>query len=117
MVCTTRAEADRAVTAIAAAGSGVVVKEDGLAAGKGVTVLDPGADASARCSTALYARGAGARIVVEERLYGPEASVIAVCDGSERDRAARARATTSAWATATRARTPAGWAPTARCPI
>ena len=80
MVCTSRSEADRAVTAIAAAGSGVVVKEDGLAAGKGVTVLEPGADPTALLDD-LYARDPAARIVIEERLYGAEASVIAVCDG------------------------------------
>jgi phosphoribosylamine--glycine ligase len=79
-VCTTRAAADRAVSRIGAGGHGVVIKEDGLAAGKGVTVLDPDEDASAVLD-ALYAEGDGPRIVVEERLYGPEASVIAVCDG------------------------------------
>jgi phosphoribosylamine--glycine ligase len=79
-VCASRAEADRAVTELAAAGSGVVLKEDGLAAGKGVTVLDPGEDASSTLDD-LYGRDPAARIVVEERLYGPEASVIAVCDG------------------------------------
>src|SRR4029079_13398099 len=55
-------------------------KEDGLAAGKGVTVLDLGADVSGVLD-ALYAAGDGPRVVIEERLYGPEASVIAVCDG------------------------------------
>ena len=80
VVCTSRAEAARALTQAAAAGSGVVVKEDGLAAGKGVTVFDPGGDPSALLDD-LYARDPAARIVIEERLYGPEASVIAVCDG------------------------------------
>ena len=79
-VCTTRAEAERAIARLGSDGSGVVVKEDGLAAGKGVTVLDPGTDASPLLDE-LYGRGDGPRIVVEERLYGPEASVIAVCDG------------------------------------
>ena len=79
-VCTTRAEADRAVERLAAAGSGIVIKEDGLAAGKGVTVLDRGADATGALDE-LYGEGDGPRVVVEERLYGPEASVIAVCDG------------------------------------
>ncbi len=79
--CTTRAEADAAVASLASSGSGVVIKEDGLAAGKGVAVLDPGADAT-ELLDALYGPGAtDVRIVVEERLYGPEASVIAVCDG------------------------------------
>ncbi len=53
----------------------VVVKADGLAAGKGVTV----------CTTLDEAARAIAEqpgpIVVEERLSGPEASVIAICDG------------------------------------
>ena len=80
MVCTSRSEADRAVTEIAAAGTGVVVKEDGLAAGKGVTVLEPRADPTALLDD-LYARDPAARVVIEERLYGAEASVIAVCDG------------------------------------
>src|SRR4051794_3352938 len=79
-VCTSRAEADRAVARLAASGSGLVVKEDGLAAGKGVTVFEPGADAFGVLDE-LYRSGDGPRIVVEERLYGPEASVIAVCDG------------------------------------
>ena len=80
-VCASRAEADRAVAGFVAAGSGVVIKEDGLAAGKGVAVLDPGADATTVLDE-LYGPGReAARIVVEERLYGPEASVIAVCDG------------------------------------
>ena len=58
----------------------MVVKEDGLAAGKGVTVLEPGADPTALLDD-LYARDPAARVVIEERLYGAEASVIAVCDG------------------------------------
>jgi len=79
--CNTRTHAERAVARFAAAGLGVVIKEDGLAAGKGVTVLDPGADATSLLDS-LYATGStDVRIVVEERLYGPEASVIAVCDG------------------------------------
>jgi phosphoribosylamine--glycine ligase len=45
-----------------------------------VTVLDPGEDATSLLDE-LYDRDPAARIVVEERLYGPEASVIAVCDG------------------------------------
>ncbi|MFL5643679.1 MAG: phosphoribosylamine--glycine ligase [Chloroflexota bacterium] len=79
-VCTTRAEAERTARRIDATGSGIVIKEDGLAAGKGVSVLDPGADASGLLDE-VYRLGDGPRIVIEERLYGPEASVIAVCDG------------------------------------
>ena len=80
-VCTTRAEADRAIARFAASGSGFVIKEDGLAAGKGVTVLDPGADATSLVDDLFAREDVDTRIVVEERLYGPEASVIAVCDG------------------------------------
>jgi phosphoribosylamine--glycine ligase len=79
-VCGSLEEAERAAVDLAAAGAGVVIKEDGLAAGKGVTVLDPEEDTTALL-TGLYGRDPAARIVVEERLYGPEASVIAVCDG------------------------------------
>src|SRR4051812_41730148 len=53
---------------------GVVVKEDGLAAGKGVTVCET-ADEAAAAITALEGR-----VVVEARLVGREASVIAICD-------------------------------------
>jgi phosphoribosylamine--glycine ligase len=67
-----RAEGERS-------GNGVVVKADGLAAGKGVVVCE-NRDEAADAVEALFGAGAG-RIVVEERLRGPEASVIAVCDG------------------------------------
>jgi phosphoribosylamine--glycine ligase len=60
-------------------GSGVVVKADGLAAGKGVFVSEDGDEATAAVE-ALFSAGAGP-VVVEERLRGPEASVIAICDG------------------------------------
>ena len=53
----------------------VVVKADGLAAGKGVTVCDT-LDEAAEAISAQRAT-----LVVEERLAGPEASVIAICDG------------------------------------
>ena len=80
-VCTSRLEAERAVADLAATGSGVVIKEDGLAAGKGVSVLDAGDEATTLLAD-LYDQDPAARIVIEERLYGPEASVIAVCDGA-----------------------------------
>jgi phosphoribosylamine--glycine ligase len=58
----------------------VVVKADGLAAGKGVVVADDGAQA-AEAVRALGELPAGKRIVLEERLSGPEVSVMAFCDG------------------------------------
>jgi phosphoribosylamine---glycine ligase len=62
-----------------------VVKADGLAAGKGVTVTAEPAVASAAVQAALVDRvhgAAGAEILLEEYLSGPEASVFAVSDGS-----------------------------------
>ena len=67
-----------------ARGGEVVVKADGLAAGKGVVVAGSLAEAEAALRDMLVGRvhgGAGARVVVEERLTGPEASVIALADG------------------------------------
>jgi phosphoribosylamine---glycine ligase len=61
-----------------------VVKADGLAAGKGVTVTADPAVASAAVRAALVDRvhgAAGAEILLEEYLSGPEASVFAVSDG------------------------------------
>jgi len=67
-----------------APGAGVVIKADGLAAGKGVTV----ADTSAQAETALreiFVEGrfgdGDVSAVVEERLTGEELSLLAVCDG------------------------------------
>jgi phosphoribosylamine--glycine ligase len=62
----------------------VVVKADGLCAGKGVIVCDGRDDALAAVDEILVKRRfgvAGARIVIEERLTGQEASVMAVTDG------------------------------------
>ncbi|MEY2668080.1 MAG: hypothetical protein RJA59_718 [Pseudomonadota bacterium] len=67
-----------------AAGGRVVVKADGLAAGKGVVVCGDVEEAEAALRSILVDRihgASGARVVVEERLTGPEASVIALCDG------------------------------------
>ena len=61
-----------------------VVKADGLAAGKGVTVTDDPAAARAAVEAALVERvhgPAGAQILLEEHLSGPEASLFAVSDG------------------------------------
>jgi phosphoribosylamine--glycine ligase len=62
----------------------VVVKADGLAAGKGVVVAGS-ADEAEAALRAMLVEGvhgrAGARVVVEERLEGPEASLIALADG------------------------------------
>ena len=68
---------------IAANGAPVVVKADGLAAGKGVTVARSEAEAEAAVDEALGGRfgAAGREIVVEEFLDGEEASFFALADG------------------------------------
>jgi phosphoribosylamine--glycine ligase len=70
-------------SACAAARGPCVVKADGLAAGKGVTVAHSAAEARAAIA-AIFGGAfgdAGQRVVVEERLAGPEVSVLALCDG------------------------------------
>jgi phosphoribosylamine--glycine ligase len=63
---------------------GVVIKADGLAAGKGVTVADDAAQAHAALRE-IFLEGrfgsGGASAIVEERLRGRELSLMAVCDG------------------------------------
>ncbi len=61
-----------------------VVKASGLAAGKGVVVpesLDEALDAVERIMVKREFGDAGAEIIIEERMTGPEASVFALVDG------------------------------------
>ena len=77
-------ELDPALAFARARGGRVVVKADGLAAGKGVVVCGDVREAEEALRAMLVARihgGAGARVVVEDRLEGPEASCIAFTDG------------------------------------
>jgi phosphoribosylamine---glycine ligase len=67
--------------AYAVAQGRIVVKADGLAAGKGVIVA-PDAEAAREAVRAVGALGGpSARMVLEELLEGEEVSVIALCDG------------------------------------
>jgi phosphoribosylamine--glycine ligase len=60
----------------------VVIKEDGLAAGKGVVICEDEASARATLEEFLVARRYGGdRVVVEEFLVGEELSLLALCDG------------------------------------
>ena len=62
----------------------VVVKADGLAAGKGVVVAADAADAHAAVDAMLSGNAvgsAGSRVVIEDRLEGEEASFIVMADG------------------------------------
>ena len=81
IVCDTVAAAQ---AAIAEMGGRVVIKADGLAAGKGVTVCDSAADAQAAAEGCLVGGdfgAAGRRVLVEERMEGEELSLLALCDG------------------------------------
>lgn len=71
--------ADQVEAALDAFGPPFVVKDDGLAAGKGVVVTDDRAAALAHALTCLD-KPDGA-VVIEEYLDGPEISLFCVCDG------------------------------------
>ncbi len=73
-----------AIAYIKEQGAPIVVKADGLALGKGVTVAMTEEDAIAAVKDAIDGGafgGAGARVVIEEYLTGPEVSVLAFVDG------------------------------------
>lgn len=70
---------------VRAAGAPIVVKADGLAAGKGVVVAATVAEAEAAIDALMTARihgEAGATVVIEECLIGAEISFFALCDGT-----------------------------------
>ena len=71
-LCMTPEEADEALDAF---GPPYVVKDDGLASGKGVVVTED------REAARAHAPGAG-RVVIEEFLDGPEVSLFAITDGT-----------------------------------
>ena len=69
---------------VQAQGAPIVIKADGLAAGKGVVVARSEAEALAALEAMLADGafgGAGERVVIEECLEGEEASFICLCDG------------------------------------
>ncbi len=70
-------------SALAAISGPCVVKADGLAAGKGVVVANNAEEARSAVEAMLDGAfgEAGHRVLVEERLEGPELSVLALCDG------------------------------------
>jgi phosphoribosylamine--glycine ligase len=84
-VCQTPDEARVAIDRFMATGKKVVVKADGLAAGKGSIVTDTreeALDAVRRTMVDLVFGPSGKKVVIEERLRGPEASILAVTDGT-----------------------------------
>jgi len=77
--------ADLAKAFVAQRGAPIVIKADGLAAGKGVVVAASVEEAQAaidRMMTQKSLGEAGARVVVEEFLQGEEASFIVMSDGT-----------------------------------
>ncbi len=81
-VCKTPEEADAAIERL---GGALVIKADGLAAGKGVVVCSTTDQAREAARLMLVERrfgDAGARVVVERRLFGQELSVMALTDGT-----------------------------------
>ena len=66
------------------AAPGIVIKASGLAAGKGVIICDDAAQAKTALQQIMVDRSfgsAGDEVVVEERMSGPEVSLLAFCDG------------------------------------
>ncbi|MBI4988408.1 MAG: phosphoribosylamine--glycine ligase [Rhodocyclales bacterium] len=81
----TFSDAEAAHAYVDAQGAPIVVKADGLAAGKGVVVAMDSAEAHAAIDLMLVDNkmgNAGARVVIEEFLQGEEASFIVMCDGT-----------------------------------
>jgi phosphoribosylamine--glycine ligase len=76
LVC---AHVDQAVAALDQFGPPYVVKDDGLAAGKGVVVTS---DRDAALAHAQSCIEAGSVVVIEEFLDGPEVSLFAITDGT-----------------------------------
>ena len=73
-----------ALAYIEAEGAPIVVKADGLALGKGVIVAQTVAEAQEAVRSMMDGRKfgqAGARVVIEECMTGPEVTVLAFCDG------------------------------------
>ena len=78
-------DADAARAYVLAEGAPIVIKADGLAAGKGVVVAMTLADALDAINNMFAGGGASAtdttRVVIEEFMQGEEASFICMCDG------------------------------------
>lgn len=77
-------DSEQAIAYIKEQGAPIVIKADGLALGKGVTVAMTEDEAIHAVRDAIDGGafgGAGARVVIEEFLTGPEVSVLAFVDG------------------------------------
>jgi phosphoribosylamine---glycine ligase len=77
-------DAEQALAYVETRVDGCVVKATGLCAGKGVVVCGTVAEARRAVEDCLVRRifgDAGATVLIEDRLSGPELSVLALCDG------------------------------------
>ncbi len=77
---------DKALSYLKRKGVPVVIKADGLAAGKGVFVCKAEAEAEKAIEEIMVKKvfgDSGRRIIIEECLYGEEASIIVISDGEE----------------------------------
>lgn len=78
-------DADAAIAYVRTAGTPIVIKADGLAAGKGVVIAQNEEEAITAITNMLSGNvmgDAGRRVVIEEFLRGEEASFIVMVDGS-----------------------------------
>lgn len=77
-------DAESAKTYVREKGAPIVVKADGLASGKGVTVAESVAEAEAAIDAMFGGQfgEAGETVVIEEKLVGEEVSFFALCDGT-----------------------------------
>ena len=74
-------DADAAHAHVTQHGAPIVIKADGLAAGKGVVVAMSLDEAHEAIAHMLPAGSVGARVVIEDFMVGEEASFIVMCDG------------------------------------
>ncbi len=76
-------DVEKACATVREKGAPIVIKADGLAAGKGVTVAETVEQAEAAIQDALGGAfgDAGRRVVIEDFLVGEEASILALIDG------------------------------------
>ena len=82
----TSTDAVAAKAALPAYGLPVVIKADGLAAGKGVIVAETAEQAEAAIDDMLVGNkfgAAGAEVLIEEFLHGEECSILAMVDGND----------------------------------
>ena len=78
-------DAEAAKAYVSTQGAPIVVKADGLAAGKGVIIAETVAEAEAAIDDMFGGAfgGAGAEVVIEEFMQGEEASFFVLCDGKD----------------------------------